>query len=548
MLRAESSLDADEARRLLDRYLGFCVRSGQHEAALDYLADSDVLHGDDPNLVRQWVKLAETLGKDAELCAGLDWLRARGFWGETEARVERKLVRRQGDDLLMQEAPETRSALGALRRFGQSIGLAASGRRPSVLELVPAEVPLLIGEAEVRQAASPARVQLSALLQQALDSSKTKVALVGLDGAAEQMLWLGQLDEAVLEAVRFAGAGSPHALNDLLEGTAWHAAGDLDGNLPRLAGYVAEQQTKMHLLQQGHQVEMPESPTQAGYDLLVDGQPVQVKHAASAAPIEEHLDRYPDIPVIANAEHAAHYQDNPMVWTDAQRSYGDAYDALDGTLESLHDAPFLTAAPLHLLLAGMRHIDRADSWRDYSERVAKDAGAGIAFTSGGFWLFSGVAGMALGPVGVAVAGTLGAMIGSGLGDSMGKAWIGERIGEKNDAVAERLIELALWARDVAVPDKLDAAEREYTRVRRLVAQPELQSLPVAITAFWRALAEAGVKQLTLFADRLDERLAGGEADRIKAGWQVFQASGQIAHREMRERVAVLQQQLGFLQA
>ena len=91
--------------------------------------------------------------------------------------------------------------------------------------------------------------------------------------------------------------------------------------------------------------------------------------------------------------------------------------------------------------------------------------------------------MAPGPVGVAVAGTLGAMVGSGVGDSVGKVWIGERIGEKNDAVAERLIELAFWARDVAVPDKLDAAEREYTRNRRVLAEPELQRLPVALTAF-----------------------------------------------------------------
>lgn len=548
MLRAESSVDAATARRLLDQYLAYCRRTGHPEAAFDYLADNDVLHGDDADLVHQWVELADALGKDAELCAGLDWLRHRGFWGDAELRLETKLVRRQGDKLLAAEPAETRSALGALRRFGQSLGLAASGRRPSVLELVPAELPLQVGEVQVRQAAGPARVELTILLQRALDSSSSKAALVGLDSAAEQMLWLGQLDGAVLDAVRFAGAGNPNALNELLQSTAWHAAGDVDGHLARLAGYVAEQQTKLHLLQQGHQVEMPESPTQAGYDLLVDGQPVQVKHAAGPAIIDEHRHLHPDVAVIANVEHAERFQDDPMVWTDAQRGYSDPYDAIDGTLEALHDAPFISAAPLHLALAGMRHICRSRSWKDYGEHVVKDAGASIAFTGGGFWLFSGVAGMALGPVGVAVAGTLGAMVGSGVGDAVGKAWIGEHIGEKNDAVAERLIELALWARDVAVPDKLDAAERETTRIRRLLARPALGQLPTAITAFWRAVAKARVKQLRLFADRLDERLGGCEADRIKAGWQVLQAGGQIAHPEIRPRIAALHEELGSLRA
>lgn len=59
---------------------------------------------------------------------------------------------------------------------------------------------------------------------------------------------------------------------------------------------------------------------------------------------------------------------------------------------------------------------------------------------------------------------------------------------------------------MGVADKLDAAEREHTRIRRLLARPALRQLPTAITEFWRAVAEARIKQLTLFADCLAEYL------------------------------------------
>ncbi|MBK1631466.1 hypothetical protein CKO31_12080 [Thiohalocapsa halophila] len=81
-----------------------------------------------------------------------------------------------------------------------------------------------------------------------------------------------------------------------------------------------------------------------------------------------------------------------------------------------------------------------------------------------------------------------------------------------------------------------------------MTQPTLRQLPTAVTAFWRAVAEARGRQSTLFADRLDEGLGGCDADRIKAGWQVLQAGGQIAHPEIRPRIAALQDELGSLRA
>lgn len=546
MLRAESSLEQAESRVLIDAYLAFCQRHDQALAAFDYLSDSEVLLGEDSALVRCYVELAEALGRDDGLSAGLDWLRRHGISVEDDERRERALIRRQGREMVSSDLPDQQPALGVMRRLGQQMGLAIQGRRQSVLDLVPPDVPLAIAEVQANRAAELAKADMKRLLANALSSTTAKVALVGIDAAAVQILWLSQLDPAVLDAVRFAGAGDPHSLAQLTESTQWFADGLHEGHAPRLAGYVAEQQTKQHLLQEGHQVEMPDSPTQAGHDLLVDGQPVQIKHCEGAAAIDEHRAAYPDIPVIANAEHAERYQNDPMVWTDPQRSYADVYDGMEETLDALHDVPFLTAAPLHLVLACVRHAGRDHSWQEYGERVAKDSGASVVCTAGGAWLFSGVAGMALGPVGVAVAATLGAMIGSGLGDTLGKGWIGDDVGARNDAAGEALIDLACWTRDVAVLEKLDAAEREWSRIKRWLAEAEQRSLPLSITAFWRAVAQARVDQLNLFVDRLEQRLAGSESDQVKAGWQVLQAAGKIAHPGMRIRVAEAQRRLALL--
>lgn len=111
-----------------------------------------------------------------------------------------------------------------------------------------------------------------------------------------------------------------------------------------------------------------------------------------------------------------------------------------------------------------------------------------------------------------------------------------------------MIDLARFTREEPILDKLDAATREWNRLRRWLAEPVRRPLPLSITAYWRALAQARVDQLTLFIERLDQRLVGGESERIKAGWQVLQAAGQIAHPAMRPRVAAVQEKLSALRA
>ncbi|HEY9037172.1 MAG TPA: hypothetical protein VIM96_10720 [Pseudomonadales bacterium] len=82
----------------------------------------------------------------------------------------------------------------------------------------------------------------------------------------------------------------------------------LEGAIANLKGYTAEQLVGAQLMGQGHVVSFPESSNQPGYDLVVDGQPVQVKFHEDMGGLNEHFDKY-DYPVYANSELAGEIPD-----------------------------------------------------------------------------------------------------------------------------------------------------------------------------------------------------------------------------------------------
>ncbi|MDT4840542.1 hypothetical protein FQZ97_743680 [compost metagenome] len=86
----------------------------------------------------------------------------------------------------------------------------------------------------------------------------------------------------------------------------------IEGATNNLKGYVAEQMVAANLIASGHSVSFPETSNQAGWDLLVDGQPFQVKFHKGLSGLREHFERY-DFPVIANAELA---EKIPEEWAD----------------------------------------------------------------------------------------------------------------------------------------------------------------------------------------------------------------------------------------
>ena len=90
----------------------------------------------------------------------------------------------------------------------------------------------------------------------------------------------------------------------------------LEGLTSNLQGYVAEQLAAQHLIAQGHDVLFPDTPNNAGWGLLVDGHPFQVKCLTDSAGVLEHIRKYPDIPVIVNDDLASQIGHHAGVYVD----------------------------------------------------------------------------------------------------------------------------------------------------------------------------------------------------------------------------------------
>ncbi len=106
------------------------------------------------------------------------------------------------------------------------------------------------------------------------------------------------IDPRVIEALsrwRDADSHSLAALASLLTTHASDRAVDSVGYLSALHGFVAEQIT-VDTLSKTHAVVFPHATTVPGWDLIVNGQPLQIKEGTTAYELVHHaLERYPNI-------------------------------------------------------------------------------------------------------------------------------------------------------------------------------------------------------------------------------------------------------------
>ena len=133
------------------------------------------------------------------------------------------------------------------------------------------------------------------------DDRSDAAAIAGVSAA--EMLWhAAAIDPNVIAGADFhraAEMGDP--LNFALHAQAFAVPGaDV-----QLRGYVAERLVLDRLVADGHDVTLAATSDMPGFDLIVDGTPVQVKCGESLSILEEHFATYPDIPVITNEGLAA---------------------------------------------------------------------------------------------------------------------------------------------------------------------------------------------------------------------------------------------------
>ncbi|GAB6180161.1 hypothetical protein JCM14036_14800 [Desulfotomaculum defluvii] len=252
--------------------------------------------------------------------------------------------------------------------------------------------------------------------------SYKEAAILGTLGSAPSFFYYSNIDDNVMEAIDFSFEKDLSNFNDLhdyIQEKYFDVIGtpSADGWMNRLEGYVTEQYAFDVLTKLGHDVKLPSDSNQEGWDLLVDGQPWQVKGGTDPGKITEHFEKHPDIPIITSSDLKQHFPDNEMVV---------GYDELDPALlenatvqslegiNGLNDTMGLGIPVITLAVSSFKEfnllIDDKTELMDSFKNVALD----VAGTGGG-----GFVGAQVGATAGAIAGPPGALIGGFLGGLAG---------------------------------------------------------------------------------------------------------------------------------
>lgn len=177
--------------------------------------------------------------------------------------------------------------------------------------------------------------------------------LVGALTAGDMLYHAAAIDPAVLTAVDFSRALD---LDSPLDLAVYVASFATMGAQVAVRGYTAEQLVMTRLVEEGHVVELAANSTMPGYDLLVDGNPVQVKCGISLSLLHEHFSKYPDIPVIADADLARMAEVSGEQWAQLVTTVeGFDLDYVQSILDrSLDAAASLSegAVPVYAMIVG----------------------------------------------------------------------------------------------------------------------------------------------------------------------------------------------------
>lgn len=159
--------------------------------------------------------------------------------------------------------------------------------------------------------------------------------------------------------------------------------GHLDGDawrdmIHKYKGYTGEESALDHLQSAGHHVERVVSPTQQGYDAVIDGDRYNVKITDDPSYISDHLHNHPDIDVLTNTEMTTAFADNPHVHIDSALSARQAFHSTGETFDGIHDIGglFHHIPVITLLLSGARNARSVAAKRktlvDAAEHTAVD--------------------------------------------------------------------------------------------------------------------------------------------------------------------------------
>lgn len=148
-------------------------------------------------------------------------------------------------------------------------------------------------------AVRPVSSRWTAPLAVARSGGDLEVPLVGAVTLADLIYHAAAIDPKVLAAADFSRSMDIEGPVDFAGRIGAFLS---EGARTNLRGYTAEQIVAAHYIDAGCSVEIPATSNMPGYDLLIDGSPVQVKCGVGSGLLADHFDKYPDIPVVANSD------------------------------------------------------------------------------------------------------------------------------------------------------------------------------------------------------------------------------------------------------
>ncbi|QVY62463.1 hypothetical protein [Cytobacillus gottheilii] len=253
--------------------------------------------------------------------------------------------------------------------------------------------------------------------------SLKEAGIIGAAGSLPSLYYLNEIDGNVYDAMQFAFTDDLtnfHALHNYVEDKyiSIFDSNSAEGWITRLEGYVTEQYAADVLTDLGHHVEFPDQANQQGYDLIVDGEPWQVKGGETVSVLNDHFKTNPDTPVITNSALAEEFGPSDLVYgtpaLNSQLMDGATRETLNG-VDSLGDSMGAGIPLVTLITAGYREFGLMSSGKTDFGHSAKNVGLDLAGTGGGG--FAGAQAGALigavgGPVGAAIGGVVGGIIGA----------------------------------------------------------------------------------------------------------------------------------------
>ena len=341
------------------------------------------------------------------------------------------------------------------------------------------------------------------------------------------------INPLVLDALVTASKGDPEAFYNLKQIPAPDY--NHDAAMQQISSYLAKQQVAYNLSQQGHSIEFVEHSHLAGFDLIVDGTPMQVKCTLYTEKVEKFAQSYPHIATIVNIE-LAHLQEKyPSVFADLALSYESVQRTAQQSLQQVVGREdFLPIPLMNTGFAVYRNFNKVPTRQTVRPF--------LQYKSSNSTMKNGLAlGAAIGGI---VSGSIGAFFVGGL--AIYRTWRVQNkeqtksAHEKQQIIAQRnqvmdlLIDFAEWFTHDLLKYRIDLYAYQLRQIEmKLMGQiPEL-SLSTLLFAY---KFEAHHRAVKLYEWMQQQLTHDNPKRKVQAGWVALAQSDQFMSIELKQRL------------